>query len=101
MSDAKASIVKPFPPGILKEDRRWATLQWLSAKMADAPYDKILKAAREFEDYIVGNVAGRDISDDAISSITKLDPKVGQILAAVVKRESDAASNPEQAATEG
>ena len=101
MSDAQASIIEPSPPSISEKDRRWAILQWLSVKLVDAPYDKILETARDFEDYIVGNVAGRDISDDSISSITKLDTKAGQILAAVAKRESDVASNPEQAATDG
>ncbi len=101
MSDVQAPIIEPSPPGISEKDRRWAILQWLSVKLVDAPYDKILEIARDFEDYIVGNVAGRDISDDAISSITKLDPKAGQILAAAAKKESDAAGEPERAAPIG
>ena len=86
MSDAQASIVEPSPAGISKEDRRWAILQWLSVKMADAPHEEILKAACNFEDYIVRDVAGRGISDKAISSIKTVDPKAGQILAAVSKK---------------
>ncbi len=98
MSDAQASIVGPPPPGISKEDRRWAILQWLSVKLADASHEKILEAARDFEDYIVRDLAGREISDDAISNITKLDP--GQILAATAaKKASDVVSEPEQAVT--
>lgn len=98
MSNDQASIVEPSPPGISEMDRRWAILQWLSVKLVNAPHDKILEAARDFEDYIAGNVAGRDISDGAISSITKLDPKAGQILAAAAKKESDAASESKRAA---
>ncbi len=98
MSDAQASIVEPSPSGISKEDRRWAILQWLSVKMIDSPHEEILKAAGDFEDYIVRDVADRVISDDAISSITKLDPKAGQILAAVSKKESDSALEPERTA---
>ncbi len=45
MSDAQASIVEPSPPGISEKDRRWAILQWLSVKLVDAPYDKILEIA--------------------------------------------------------
>ncbi len=86
MSEAQASIVEPSPAGISKEDRRWAILQWLSVKMANAPYEEILKAACDFEDYIVRDVAGRDISDNALSSIKTLDSKAGQILAAVSKK---------------
>ena len=82
MSDAQASIVELSPPSISKEDRRWAILQWLSAKMVDAPHEEILKAASDFEDYIVRDLAGRDISSGAISNITKLDPKAGQFLSA-------------------
>ena len=86
MSDAQTSIVEPSPAGISKEDRRWATLQWLSVKMADAPHEIILKAARDFEDYIVRDVAGRDISNDAISSIAKLDPTAGKILSVASRK---------------
>ncbi len=86
MSNDQASIVEPSPPGISEKDRRWAILQWLSVKLVDAPHDKILEAASDFEDYIVGNVAGRT-SDDAISNVTKLDPTAGQILAAAAKKD--------------
>ncbi len=87
MSNDQASIVEPSPPGISEKDRRWAILQWLSVKLVDAPHDKILEAASDFEDYIVGNVAGRNICDDAISNITKLDPTAGQNLAAAAKKD--------------
>ena len=46
------------------------------------------------------SLGSRNISDDALSSITKLDPKAGQILAAAAT-ESDAASEPERAAPTG
>ena len=101
MSDAQASIVEPSPTSISKEDRRWAILQWLSVKMADAPHEEILRAASDFEDYIVRDLAGRNISNGAISSITKLDPKAGQILSAAAKKKSDSASEPERAAPKG
>ena len=101
MSDAQASIVEPSPTSISKEDRRWAILQWLSVKMADAPHEEILRAASDFEDYIVRDLADRDISNDAISSITKLDPKAGQILSVTAKKKSDSASEPERAAPKG
>ncbi len=87
MSNDQASIVEPSPPGISEKDRRWAILQWLSVKLVDSPHEKILEAARDFEDHIVGNVAGRNISDDAISNITKLDPAAGQIVAAAAKKD--------------
>ncbi len=101
MSDAQASIVEPSSAGISKEDRRWAILQWLSVKMVDAPHEEILKAAGDFEDYIVRDVVGRDISDDAISSITKLDPKAGQISSVTAKKKRDPASEPKRAWSNG
>ena len=76
-------IVGPSPPSISEADRRWKIIRWLSVKMGDAPYDIILEAAHRFEDYLDGNGAGRATF---ISSITKLDPKTGQILATTAKK---------------
>ena len=98
MSDVKASIVEPSPAGISKEDRRWAILQWLSVKMVDAPHEEVLKAACDFEDFIVRDVADRDISDNAISSITMIDPKAGQIPSGTAKKKRDPASESKRAA---
>ena len=101
MSEAQASIVEPSPAGISKEDRRWAILQWLSVKMADAPHEEILKAAGDFEDYIVRDVVGRDISSDAISSVTTIDPKAGRIPSVTAKKKRDPASEPKRAWSNG
>ena len=59
MSNDAIGIGEPFPPGISAKDRRWALLQWLSAKLQQAPYEEILDAARQFEKYIVGDIEGR------------------------------------------
>ncbi len=79
-------IVGPSWSSISEADRHRKIIRWLSVKMGDAPYDIILQAAHRFEDYLDGNGAGRAAF---ISSITKLDPKTGQILAAAAKNESD------------
>ena len=87
MSSDVIGIGEPSPPGISAKDRRWAILQWLSVKLQPAPYEEILDAARQFEDYIVGDIEGRQVSEEAISNISKLDPAAGKIVAASVKEE--------------
>ena len=83
MSDDQASMVEPLQTRLSEKERRWSIIRWLSFKMGDAPYGVILEAANKFEDYFVGNGAGRATF---ISSITKLDPKTGRILAAAAQR---------------
>ena len=85
-TEPQMRIVGPSPPSFWEEDRRRKIIRWLSVKMGDATYDIILEAAHRFEYYLDGNGAGRATF---ISSITKLDPKTGQILAAAAKKESD------------
>ncbi len=87
MSSDVIGIGEPSPPGISAKDRRWAILQWLSVKLQQAPYEDILDAARQFEDYISGDIEGRQVSEEAISNIAKLDPVAGKIIAASVKEE--------------
>ncbi len=87
MSNDAIGIGEPSPPGISAKDRRWAILQWLSAKLQQAPYEEILDAARQFEKYIVGDIEGRQVSEEAIDNIAKLDPAVSKIVAASAKEE--------------
>lgn len=87
MSNEAIGIGEPSPPGISAKDRRWAILQWLSVKLQQAPYAEILDAARQFEEYIAGDIEGRPVSGEAISNIAKLDPMAGKIVAASVKEE--------------
>ena len=94
MSNETIGIGEPSPPGISAKDRRWAILQWLSVKLQQAPYEEILDAAREFEDYIVGDIEGRQVSESAISNIAKLDPAAGKIVAASAKEEEPAEFEP-------
>lgn len=68
-------------PGISSKDRRWAILQWLSAKLPEVPPNLILEASRDFEAFVVGNVVDQEVSDAAVASIRKLDPAVGKIVA--------------------
>lgn len=72
-------------PGISSKDRRWAILQWLSAKLPEAPPNLILEASRDFEAFVVGNVIDQEVSDAAVASIRKLDPAVGKIVADAVE----------------
>ena len=87
MSNDAIGIGEPSPPGISAKDRRWAILQWLSVKLQKSPYEDILAAARQFEDYIAGDVEGRQVSGEAISNIAKLDPAASKIIAASAKEE--------------
>lgn len=87
MSNDAIGIGEPSPPGISAKDRRWAILQWLSVKLQQASYEEILDAARQFEDYIVGDIEGRQVSEEAISNIAKLDPAASKIVAASAKEE--------------
>ncbi len=88
MSNDAVGIGEPSPPGISEKDRRWAILQWLSVKLQQAPYEEILDAARRFEEYIVGDIEGRPVSEAAISNIAKLDPAASKIVAASAKEEA-------------
>lgn len=94
MSSDVIGIGEPSPPGISAKDRRWAILQWLSVKLQQAPYEDILDAARQFEDYISGDIEGRQVSEEAISNIAKLDPAAGKIIAASVKEEEPSEYEP-------
>ena len=94
MSSDVIVIGEPSPPGISAKDRRWAILQWLSVKLQQAPYEDILDAARQFEDYIAGDVEGRQVSEEAISNIAKLDPVAGKIISASVKEEEPSEYEP-------
>ena len=67
--------------------RLWALLQWLSAKLQQAPYEEILDAARQFEKYIVGDIEGRQVSEEAIDNSAKPDPAVSKIVTASAKEE--------------
>ncbi len=87
MSTDAIGIGEPSPPGISAKDRRWAILQWLSVKLQSSSYEEILEAARQFEEYISGDVEGRQVSESAISNIAKLDPVAGKIVAASVKED--------------
>ncbi len=87
MSNDLIGIGEPSPPGISAKDRRWAILQWLSVKLQESPYEDILDAARQFEEYVAGDIEGRELSEEAISNIAKLDPVAGKIIAASVKEE--------------
>ena len=88
MSNDAVGIGEPSPPGISEKDRRWAILQWLSVKLQQAPYEEILDAARRFEEYIVGDIEGRQVSEAAISNIAKLDPTASKIVSASAKEEA-------------
>ncbi len=86
MSKDAIGIGEPSPPGISAKDRRWAILQWLSVKLPQAPYEEILDAARQFEEYIVGDIEGPEVSEEAIDNIAKnLDSAAGKIVAASAK----------------
>ena len=86
MSNDAIGIGEPSPPGISAKDRRWALLQWLSAKLQQAPYEEILDAARQFEEYIVGDIEGPEVSEEAIDNIAKnLDSAASKIVAASAK----------------
>lgn len=87
MSNDAPGIGEPSPPGISAKDRRWAILQWLSVKLQSSSYEEILAAARQFEDYITGDIEGRQVSESAISNIARLDPVAGKIVAASVKED--------------
>ena len=88
MSNDAIGIGEPSPPGISAKDRRWAILQWLSAKLQQAPYEEILDAARQFEKYIVGDIEGRQVTEEAIDNSAKPDPAaVSKIVTASAKEE--------------
>ena len=87
MSNDAIGIGEPSPPGISAKDRRWALLQWLSVKLPQAPYEEILDAARQFEEYIVGDIEGRQVSEEAIDNSAKPDPAVSKIVTASAKEE--------------
>ena len=86
MSKDAIGIGEPSPPGISAKDRRWAILQWLSVKLPQAPYEEILDAARQFEEYIVGDIEGPEVSEEAIDNIAKnVDSAASKIVAASAK----------------
>lgn len=82
---SEAGGIGDASPGISSKDRRWAILQWLSMKLPEAPPNLILEASRDFEAFVVGNVIDQEVSDAAVSSIRKLDPAVGKIVADAVE----------------
>ncbi len=87
MSQEAVGILDPSPAGISDQDRRWALLRWLSVKLQESRYEDILDAARQFEEYVAGDIEGRELSEEAISNIAKLDPVASKIIAASVKEE--------------
>ena len=87
MSNDAIGIGEPSPPGISAKDRRWAILQWLSVKLQQRPYEEILDAARQFEEYISGDTQGRQVSEEAVSNISKLDPAAGKTVPASAREE--------------
>ena len=56
-------------------------------KAPTGPYEEILDAARQFEEYIVGDIEGRQASEEAIDDIAKPDPAVSKIVTASAKEE--------------
>jgi len=87
MRNDAIGIGEPSPPGISAKDRRWSRLQWLSAKLQEASHEEILDAARQFEEYIVGDIEGRQVSEEAIDNSAKPDPAVSKIVTASAKEE--------------
>ena len=89
MSQEVVGIEEPSPPGISEKDRRWAILLWLSAKMPDAAHGEILEAAKRFEEFVAGEVAGKKVSKEAIEKIEKIELTAGKIVAGAAKAKSD------------
>ena len=80
MSHASVGIAEPFPDSISDQERRWAILRWLSAKLGDAPQGDILEAAQGFEEFVAANLAGRRISQEALSKIEKIEETARRVL---------------------
>lgn len=77
MSQEAVALAEPPPTAISDQERRWAILRWLSAKLGDAPHGDILEAAECFEEFLAERVAGRKRSKATPSKIGT--PKIEKI----------------------
>ncbi len=77
MSQEAVALAEPPPTAISDQERRWAILRWLSAKLGDAPHGDILEAAESFEEFLAERVAGRKRSKATPSKIGT--PKIEKI----------------------
>ncbi len=89
MSQEVVGIEEPSPPWISEKDRRWAILRWLSEKLPDAPHGEILEAAKRFEEFVAGEVAGKRVSKEAISKIEGIESTASKIVGGAAEVKSD------------
>ncbi len=89
MNQSASGIVDQSPSGISEQERRWAILRWLSAKLHDTPHSDILDAANQFENFVAGQVAGQKLSKEAVSEIERIEPVAGKIVAQAAEVETD------------
>ena len=89
MNQTAPGIVDQSPSGISEQERRWAILRWLSAKLHDTPHSDILDAANQFENFVAGQVAGQKLSKEAVSEIERIEPVASKIIAQAAEVDAD------------
>ncbi len=89
MSQEDAGIGEPSPAGTSGQERRWAILRWLSVKLHDVPPSEILEAAKRFEEFVAGEVAGQKLTKEAISKIEGIESTAGKTVAGAAEAKSD------------
>ena len=87
MSQEVVGIDGSAPTGTSAQERRWAILRWLSAKLNDESHGEILEAAEQFEQFVVGQVAGQKVSKESLSKIEDIDATASKIAAEAAEAE--------------
>ena len=93
MSNAAVLNADSSHAAISEQDRRWAILRWVSAKLEDAPNSEIMDAANRLEEFVVRQVAAQISSRDAGSKIETVESPAQKIVAR--PEDPDAADIPE------
>ncbi len=87
MSQEDVGIGGPAPTGTSEQERRWAILQWLSVIMNGESQSEILESAERFEKFVVGEVVGQKLSEEALSKIENVERTASKIVAEAAEAE--------------